>query len=565
MLNMNQAEFEAALQALRDEYRRNLPGKIEELASAWRVLRDGEWDAEQFKTFTRLAHSLAGSGATYGFDAVSQAARELELYCKAQNGAARLGLAEQDTVEKLLLRLQQTLAPPVDASAAPSPAEPDSFDSFPQPAEKLQDPQPAPSAFVELPPNKVLLYEPSAEQADDIETQLGFFGYTIERVESINALPSSVHRAAALIVDWDAAQQDPEADLSGLRHLNQPVAVLPVLFLSAHDDLTARLNAVRYGATAYLVTPISANGLLETLDAQTGHRSNEPFRILIVEDDASLAAWSAQVLEHAGMTTLVITDPLRVMPALVDFRPDLILSDMHMPHVSGTELAAILRQQEAYVSIPIVFLSSETDLNKQLRAMSVGGDDFLMKPISPHHLVASVTSRAQRARILRSLAERDSLTGLLNHTRFKEQVSIELARAARAGAGLAFGMLDIDLFKVVNDTYGHPTGDRVIKSLARLLKQRLRKSDTLGRYGGEEFAVLLPETSGDAAFRRLDEIRVAFSQLRQYAGGKEFEVTFSGGIATLPPFDEAAALSEAADKALYQAKRGGRNQIVLAG
>ncbi|MBI4672898.1 MAG: diguanylate cyclase [Chloroflexi bacterium] len=545
---MNQADFESALQALRDDYRNNLPVRMDELTSAWRLVRDGAWDAEPFTAFARLAHSLAGSGATYGFGDVSRAARALEQYCKACPAEERISSDEQCEIEKLLGQLEQAIALPLDPLAGH--LAPEAVPPLPGGAEPLS--------------NKVLLYEPNLEVADDIETQLGFFGYVIERIAHLNALPSDVGRAAALILDWDAAQADPETDPAVVLQLNQAEPALPILFLSAHDDLRARLNAVRHGATAYLVKPISANGLLETLDAQMGYRSSEPFRILIVEDDAALAAWSAQVLEQGGMVTRVVTEPLQVMGTLIDFRPDLVLSDMHMPHVNGLELASILRQQEAYVGIPIVFLSNETDLNKQLHAMLVGGDDFLMKPIPPHHLVASVTSRVQRARILRSLAERDSLTGLLNHTRFKEQVVIELARASRAGRGLAFVMLDIDHFKVVNDTYGHPAGDRVIKSLARLLKQRLRKSDTLGRYGGEEFGVLLPETSGDAALRRLDEIRVAFSQIRQYAGGREFEVTFSGGVATMPPFNEATALSETADRALYQAKRGGRDQIVYA-
>jgi diguanylate cyclase (GGDEF)-like protein len=125
-------------------------------------------------------------------------------------------------------------------------------------------------------------------------------------------------------------------------------------------------------------------------------------------------------------------------------------------------------------------------------------------------------------------------------------------------------MIDIDHFKQVNDTYGHPVGDRVIKSLSRLLKQRLRETDVVGRYGGEEFAVIMSNTDGDAAMKVLDEMRAAFSCLQHLADGKEFFATFSCGIADVALFSDAIKLGDSADKALYEAKHAGRNRVVLA-
>jgi diguanylate cyclase (GGDEF)-like protein len=129
---------------------------------------------------------------------------------------------------------------------------------------------------------------------------------------------------------------------------------------------------------------------------------------------------------------------------------------------------------------------------------------------------------------------------------------------------LSFAMIDIDYFKQVNDSYGHPVGDRVIKSLSRLLKQRLRTSDLVGRYGGEEFAVVLVDADGVTAMKVLDNIRDDFSQLRHLAEEKEFTVTFSCGIADVSQFPDATKLSDAADKALYKAKHAGRNRVMLA-
>ena len=195
--------------------------------------------------------------------------------------------------------------------------------------------------------------------------------------------------------------------------------------------------------------------------------------------------------------------------------------------------------------------------------MSLCGDDFLVKPIDAAHLVSAVTMRATRARFLRSLMIHDGLTGLLNHTAIKEELAREVIRSSRLNSPLSLAMVDIDFFKKVNDTYGHAAGDRVLKSLARLMKQRLRETDIVGRYGGEEFAVIMNDTDAASAAKVIDEIRTVFSRLLHLSHDKEFSVNFSCGIADLAHFSDAVSLSEAADKALYQAKQRGRNKVIV--
>jgi diguanylate cyclase (GGDEF)-like protein len=141
---------------------------------------------------------------------------------------------------------------------------------------------------------------------------------------------------------------------------------------------------------------------------------------------------------------------------------------------------------------------------------------------------------------------------------------VEVARACRHHSALSLVMIDIDHFKQVNDTYGHPTGDRVLKRLARLLQQRLRRSDIIGRYGGEEFAVILPGADGPAAQRVIENLRRHFASVPQVAEQEEFSVTFSAGVAVFPLSTTTDSLTNMADKALYLAKRSGRNRVVLA-
>jgi len=197
-----------------------------------------------------------------------------------------------------------------------------------------------------------------------------------------------------------------------------------------------------------------------------------------------------------------------------------------------------------------------------MEAMKIGGDDFLHKPIRDDHLVASVTTRAQRFRHLRSVMERDSLTGLINHGVLEHELERELSRAEREQKQMVFAMVDIDHFKIVNDNYGHPVGDRVIKAMTRILTQRLRKTDIVGRYGGEEFGIILPSTTPEQAIKLLDEIRESVSEISYSSDSGPFHVTYSAGLAVFPVHSDVTQIIRAADKALYKAKEAGRNRVV---
>jgi diguanylate cyclase (GGDEF)-like protein len=285
---------------------------------------------------------------------------------------------------------------------------------------------------------------------------------------------------------------------------------------------------------------------------------------MIVDDDPALAEYHALILQGADMITRIVTDPLQVMTPLFEFKPDLILMDMYMPGCNGMELAKAIRQIGTHFSIPIVYLSSETDTDKQFEAMQIGGDAFLTKPIEPQRLVASVAVRAERMKIIRAYMVQDSMTGLLNHTATKEHLDSAIVHAQRRHEEVCFAIIDADKFKSINDTYGHPIGDRVLIALARLIRQRVRKSDTVGRFGGEEFAVILPDCSITAATVLLNEIRESFAAVMFQAKDETFSCTFSCGVAPLSLYGDATALNAGADEALYAAKDGGRNLVVAA-
>ena len=544
---------EDRLRALRDEYAAQLPEKVAQIAEAVAACFSGPWTAEACNALHLRVHNLVGSAGTYGYRALSDAARALDTSLKAFIDRDALPTrGERAAIRNLLARVQRA---GVDgATAAPAPAATGVSRSR-RPACRFRAAQ-----------QLVCLVSADAPFADDLGGQITHFGYAVHTVPSLDALESAVAEStpSAIVLDvGDPRREPPQIDaLAGIRRVRD--TPIPAIFISACDDLAARLQAVRAGASAYFTKPVDVDELVDRLDRLTTAQAPDPYRVLIVDDSPELATYLAGQLETAGMVTAIVTDPMRVMRPLAEMVPDLILMDLYMPGCSGLELAAVIRQQQDYVSTPIVYLSAETDLDKQMEALRLGGDDFLTKPVQIGHLISSVTSRSQRSRLLHSLMVRDSLTGLLNHTAIEERLAVEVARAERQRSRLAYALIDLDYFKRVNDTYGHQTGDRVLTGLSRLLQQRLRKTDVIGRVGGEEFAVIFTETDGPAAAGVLDEIRRRFKQVRHSAAGRDFYLSFSGGVAALPGFPDSTTLSETADRALYDAKLQGRDRVVLA-
>ncbi len=414
----------------------------------------------------------------------------------------------------------------------------------------------------------ILLVDNDPDEIQRLTQQLSPFGYSVENCEKIADIGdriSALKPAVLLVrVDRDPLQGHGTAIEAVSKLFNSGIYKTPTIFLADDYDMKTRLESIRVGAKAFFVRPFSPMDLVDALDLLTEPQEEEPFRVLIVDDDERISEFYTTVLEHAGMQAMALADPMKVLDALSDFRPELVLMDQYMPEIEGRELGAVIRQETAFLSIPIVFLSAENDPDKQLELMRIGADEFLTKPISPERLVSAVSIRAEGFRRLRSMMLRDSLTGLLNHTTTKEQLSIELSRMRRSGLSLAFALIDLDHFKSVNDTYGHPIGDQVLKTMSNMLKQRLRMTDIIGRYGGEEFAVALPDVSPSNAMVVLDKVREAFAQIQQIHSGGEFTVTLSCGVAMFPDFDDVPSLTEAADQALYEAKSKGRNRIVLA-
>ncbi|GGX74352.1 GGDEF domain-containing response regulator [Saccharospirillum salsuginis] len=403
-------------------------------------------------------------------------------------------------------------------------------------------------------------------QATSLAEQLNFFGIPAQVISDQKDLDRAMHHRlpAALIVGVEFDGDGVAAVKTVQANLTKPA---PVFFQSLEEpDIHLRLAATRANGVYFQEGQLDIGLLVKHLSNIYNFRSEKPFRVLVVDDSKAQAMSVERTLNGAGMVTQAVTEPMTVLSVMQTFQPDAVLMDMYMPGCTGIELAQVIRQQQRYDTVPIVYLSAEQDLDKQMDAMGQGGDDFLTKPAAKEVLITTVRNRCLRNRGLKDQMIRDSLTGLLDHINTLGALNEAIQAAREQHQPLCFAMIDIDHFKDVNDTYGHAVGDRVIRSLALYLRQRFRMSDSIGRYGGEEFALVLPDTTIDIAEQLLNEVCHGFSQIQHEAGGEMIHVSFSAGVASMySDQEDASTLSRAADEALYVAKRNGRARVCVYG
>lgn len=396
-----------------------------------------------------------------------------------------------------------------------------------------------------------------------LAAQLTFYGFQVRVMPWFHALPAEDPPFAVVFVPEQDADRVEEAGMADIRRVRAACPASQLYFVGVPQTLACMVSLMRAGIDATIEHDDHMAALLSSvLDLVQTHET-ERYRILVVEDSNTALTLIERALRQHGIDCRAISDPSGLFEAFADYRPDLVLMDMYMPGCNGVEATRALRQMANSHAVPVVYLSSETDVGLQVEALRVGGDQFLTKPFNPVLLAATVKTTIERHREMRRASLHDGLTGLLNHTASKAELDARLA-ALPAGGRIAVAMIDIDHFKSVNDTYGHPVGDQVIRGLAWLLKGWLRSTDVIGRYGGEEFLVIMADVSAAEARRVLDGIRAHFANLPHAHAGGTLRATFSAGIADYPRYETGSDLIEAADQALLEAKAQGRNRIVAA-
>ncbi|MEM9538873.1 MAG: diguanylate cyclase [Cyanobacteria bacterium P01_E01_bin.42] len=298
------------------------------------------------------------------------------------------------------------------------------------------------------------------------------------------------------------------------------------------------------------------------------------FLILIVDDIASNLQIIGEILDEVGYATTFAISGKQALDRIFTARPDLILLDLMMPDMNGLKVCEILKADPTYQDIPVIFLTASNEQNHLLQAFEKGAVDYITKPFNHQELLARVKTHLElkytRDELKKALAEleklatTDPLTGIANRRYLLILGEREFLRVCRYDRPLSILMLDLDRFKNINDTYGHSLGDEVLKKMAEVTSSVLRAMDYFGRFGGEEFVILLPETNLEEGRDVAERIGREIAEMQLTHLEKIIKITVSIGVATYQVGDTTIDdILRRADDALYQAKRLGRDRVVV--
>lgn len=306
--------------------------------------------------------------------------------------------------------------------------------------------------------------------------------------------------------------------------------------------------------------------------------TSPPASCLIIDDSEATRRQLRGRLEHAGVFQrfAFAGDGLQGYRQVRKDPVDLVLCDLDMPGFDGFKFLRMKAADPRLAEIPVILLTGREDVESKIKGLSAGASDYLTKPFNDLELIARVNVHLNLKRLRDQLTEKnqeleriarvDGLTGVANRRFLMEALEAEFVRCRRYRRPFTFIMIDLDHFKRVNDEFGHQVGDEVLEAAAQVMCSTLRINDLVGRYGGEEFAVMLPETAGEGAWAVADRCRRLIETLGIESGGRSVPTTASVGMASVPQVDvhTVADLVRLADGALYEAKHGGRNRVVVA-
>jgi len=487
----------------------------------------------------RSAHMLGGALAMFGFECASRATHELELELTI---AAPWRAA---TMSRLLATIRRELE---TNAVGPGSAEPA------QPQEDLL---------------RVLVVDEDRELCARIATASVSHNMCCDSAATpreARALCAEHPPAAVLLGLADGAQDTAEAYalLSDLSAASPPI---PVLVLTPMPTFEHRVEAARRGSRAFLPKSLTPDEVCSAVARFLDRDRLQATRVLVVDDDPTALESMRVLLAPADLEVFTLSDPLRFWETLEEVVPELLILDVDMPGVNGPELCRTVRNDPRWGGLAVIFATGRTDADTVGLAFDAGADDYVAKASVGPQLVARVSNRLQRVRLYRAKAETDGLTGLSNRVTCEEGLKRLAEVSESSSEPLAVVMLDIDHFKLVNDTHSHAAGDRVLRRVGAYLRREFRDDDVVvGRWGGEEFIVGLYGVTRTSAVGRLTDMQARLSKEEFPCREGAFHISFSAGVAEYPlDGDDTVAVCQAADEALYRAKAAGRARVLASG
>ncbi|WP_369158520.1 EAL domain-containing protein [Candidatus Thiodiazotropha sp. LNASS1] len=469
-----------------------VPGRVSAILENWHQLVHSDWKGNHLDTLIERITTLNESGTKFGVPQIAQSGRSLISHLGDYHGT---GLKPQHddvvALDGLVHAFKDAAIQACNQQAellASKPAETDKDESEFSTEQKV---------FI-LGIDEALAANLTRHlQANQFDVE-----YLTGTEEIVHYYEINPDDTSLLISHVDLlGKLFPESKNGGLWNKNNALPGMPVAFIADNPDLKTRLSAMRVDASAYWVKPVDPYLAAKRIRELSSTHSHTAYRVLIVEDDPAQADFADAILSKANFDCRCVTDPLQVMDVLQDFKPDLILMDLYMPEASGTELTTVIREDNEFLDVPIVFLSGEQDLDKQLSALSFGGEDFLSKPIAPKHLISTVTNRIRRARQLshrlHGHTRGEKETGLHSRNYLLERLDALLQSESPIDEITGIFFLQIDNPEELIKSVGIGGLDAVLAMVADHLKQHLQSQDILTRFGDNSLSLLALRPSRD--------------------------------------------------------------------
>jgi diguanylate cyclase (GGDEF)-like protein len=471
---------------------KQVPGRVSAILENWHQLVHSDWKGNHLDTLIERITTLNESGTKFGVPQIAQSGRSLIAHLGDYHGT---GLKPQHDDVVALDGLIHAFK---DAAIQACNQQAEILASKPSDSNEVRSDLTAGEKIFILGIDEALGANLTRHlQANEFDVE-----YLTEVEELIHYYEINEDDSCLLISHIDLLSQlFPESKKGGLWNKNNGLPGMPVAFIADSPDLKTRLSAMRVDASAYWVKPVDPYLAAKQIRELSTSHAHTAYRVLIVEDDPAQADFADAILSKANFECRSVIDPLEVMDVLKEFHPDLILMDLYMPEASGTELTTVIREDNEFIDIPIVFLSGEQDLDKQLSALSFGGEDFLSKPIAPKHLITTVTNRIRRARQLSHRLHRhtrgEKETGLHSRNYLLERLEALLQSESPIKEITGIYFLQIDDPEELIKTVGIGGLDAVLAMVADHLKQQLQSQDILTRFGDNSLSLLALRPSRD--------------------------------------------------------------------
>jgi diguanylate cyclase (GGDEF)-like protein len=533
----------------RAQYVRSNMDRLERMVRLLDRLAMSDGDTRGLKDLVFHFQQLKNTAGNHGLDSVARIAARGERDCIGlREGTRKLDTSNILAVRTLVEAMRREL------------------EKNPDPAAAAANAWCVGRRGVSAPEFDLLVVDESTELADALERRFKKEGFMVRRAATAREAEAAADRVTpdVLVVDIGLSDSQGHDVIRAIRSASAGGQVL-VIATSAHNTFSDRIDAVRSGANIYFEKPVDVEVLFSRVQeiATAGRAAT---RILCVSDDPNHSPRVRNALEPAGFEVTLCENADHCEAMLASIQPDAVLLDVRRSSTSAIELTRYLRLDSRYEMLPVILLTDDGDLKARVEMARAGADDCLIKPVAPQLLIEMLRNRVARARTTRSQLRRDGLTRALAMAEFVDRVEREITRLVREpNRTAALVMIDVDHLKQINEQYGHPVGDQVLRALSTVVRRLLRKSDLMGRYSGEEFAVFLDRIDEVNAQRVAEKLLGEFSRLKHTTeDGREFQVTFSAGIAMFQNRMDLNAWLTAADRALFTAKSSGRARVMMA-